>query len=100
MPKIQFLCFESAFYRFFAACKRFFCIFSTLTKIYVKSLYGWKDKNRCEKIKCGNVINNNILYYSMKLAMINKLLRLNKITDGEYSKIKVKIKEELNIKQY
>ena len=36
----------------------------------------------------------------MKLAMINKLLRLNKITDGEYSKIKVKIKEELNIKQY
>lgn len=36
----------------------------------------------------------------MKLAMINELLKMDKITKEEYLKIKLKIEEELNINPY
>lgn len=35
--------------------------------------------------------------YSMKLALLNQLLKLNKITEQEYSMIKAKIKLEHKI---
>ncbi|MBP3920101.1 MAG: conjugal transfer protein [Bacilli bacterium] len=40
---------------------------------------------------------DNLLSYSMKLALLNQLFKLNKITEREYSLIKAKIKLEHKI---
>lgn len=40
---------------------------------------------------------DDILSYSMKLAVLSELLKLNKITEKEYSLIKAKIKLEHKI---
>lgn len=40
---------------------------------------------------------DNLMAYSMKLALLNQLLKLNKITEQEYSMIKAKIKLEHKI---
>lgn len=40
---------------------------------------------------------DNILEYSMKLALLTQLLNLNKITEREYSMIKEKLKLEHKI---
>ncbi|MBO5095756.1 MAG: conjugal transfer protein [Bacilli bacterium] len=40
---------------------------------------------------------DNLLSYSMKLALLNQLFKLNKIIEREYSLIKAKIKLEHKI---
>lgn len=50
------------------------------------------ENKTLEKKNC-----NNVLAYSMKLALLNELLRLNKITEQEYSLIRAKIKLEHKI---
>ena len=51
-----------------------------------------KEKKNTPKNGC-----DDILSYSMKLALINELLRLKKITEQEHSMIKAKIKIEHKI---
>ena len=59
------------------------------------NIHRWKRNNKSKEIK-----DNKILYYSIKLVLVNQLLKLSKVTKEEYFKIKIKIEEELNINLY